>query len=399
MIPRRRPPFGVGRVIKSIFDCWNRPTVADVEEAYARAYGMPHAVLLPSARAGICWALQATVEAETRVLTPAFTCFVVWEAVVRSGGQIHFIDNQESSFLMDYTRIKQAQVGNYAIVLPEIYGYTYDLSQIARQATTALKVRIVDMAMTVPTAEHFVRLADSDFAVISFGAGKCMYAGWGGMGFTRDAKLASNVRQIRDQSLSRPGMTLVLRRSLRMLALNVMYERFAYGALRKIKDVQRVIKERIHPHPTASSLHLNWEKPPSKEWFLPTTYVDRNLMLYNLEQAERYIERRKLLAERYERNLRGTDGLVCPETSFYTLSHYTVRVKPAVRSLLVNYLLKADIEVSTLFDFPKSLSKLEFPHANRTASEVLNLPLHTNLCFGDIDRISESVAHGCLKYS
>lgn len=399
MIPRRRPPFGVGHVIKAIFGCWNRASVADVEEAYARAYGMPYAVLLPSGRAGICWALQATIGDGTRVICTAYTCWVVWEAIARSGGQLHLVDVKENSFLMDEVAMRQAQVGNYGIVLPEIYGYTYDLSRLAQQATTAPKIRIVDMAMTVPTSEHFVRLADSDFAVISFGAGKCMYAGWGGLGFTRDAKLASSVKEIRNQSLSRPDMALTLRRSLRMLALNVMYERFAYGSLRKMKGARQIIRERLHPHPAASSLHLSWEKPPSKEWFLPTTYVDRNLMLYNLEQAERYIQHRTLLAERYQHNLRGTAGLVCPEMPPYALSHYTIRVSARVRPLVVKYLLKAGIEVSTIFDFPKSLPKRQFPHASKTASEILNLPLYTNLCFGDIDRISESLVHGCFKYS
>jgi dTDP-4-amino-4,6-dideoxygalactose transaminase len=399
MIPQRRPPFGVGHVIKSIFGCWNRPIVADVEEAYARAFGMPHAVLLPSARAGICWALKATIEKGTRVICTAYTCRVVWEAIARSGGQLHLVDIKENSFLMDEDAIKVAQIGNYAIVLSEIYGYTYDLSQITLQPTNTQKIRIVDMTMTVPTAEHFVRLDESDFAVISFGAGKCMYAGWGGIGFTRDTKLASSVKNIRNQTLLRPGMAQVLKRSLRMLALNLMYERFAYGFLKKIKDARQLIRERVHPHPTDPSLHLSWEKPPSKEWFLPTTYVDRSLMLYNLEQADRYIEHRRSLADRYERSLRGTACLVCPEIPPYTLSHYAVIVKPAMRPLLVNYLLKAGIEVSTLFDFPKSLPKREFPHASKTASEILNLPLYTNLCFGDIDRISESLVRGCLKYS
>jgi len=399
MIPRRRPPFGVGHVIKAIFGCWNRASVADVEEAYARAYGMPHAVLLPSARAGICWALKATIGDGIRVICTAYTCRVVWEAIARSGGQLHLVDVKENSFLMDEVAMKRAQVGNYGILLPEIYGYTYDLSQIARQATSAQKVRIVDMAMTVPTAEHFARLADGDFAVISFGAGKCMYAGWGGMAFTRNQELAGCVRQIRDQSLTSYSRWLSVRRGLRMVAFNLMYEPSAYGFLRKIKCAKQLLRKGLRNYRRSCRSFLSFEKPCSKEWFLPTTYVDRNLMLYNLEQAGRYIEHRKLLAERYQRNLRGTAGLVCPEIPPYTLSHYTVRVKPAVRPLLVNYLLKAGIEVSTIFDFPKNLSKREFPHASRTASEVLNLPLHMNLHLGDVDRISESVVRGCLKYS
>lgn len=397
MIPQRRPPFKVGRVIKSIFDYSNSPTVEQIEETYAQTYGIPYAVLLPSCRAGICWALKATIKTSTRVLCPAFTCFVVWEAIVRSGGKLDLIDIEQNGFLMDRLSLAEKQVGNYAIVLCEIYGYTYDLSEIARQATATPVIRIIDMAMTVPAREHFERLTDSDFAVVSFGAGKCMYAGWGGMAFTRDAKLASKVREIRDRSVARCNTLLLVNRGLRMLALNVMYERFAYGFLKEVKDASRAITQSLRPTPHRPSSYFSYEKPPSKEWFLPSTYLDRNLMLYNLKRIGEYSTHRKALAQRYHDNLREVPGFIRPKLPAYALSHYTVRVKPPVRTLLCNYLLREGIEVSTIFNFPRSLSESEFPHASKIASEVVNLPLDITLDLNDIDRISESVAEGCSK--
>ena len=399
MIPRRRPPFRAGRVIKSIFSHPNRATVEKVEKAYEQAYRVPHVVLLPSCRAGICWALKATIKQGCRVICPTFTCFVVWEAVARSGGQLYLIDAEENGFLMDYGSVKRAQVGDYAIVLCEIYGYTYDLSKIARATATDSVIRIVDMAMTVPTREHFERLEDGDFAVTSFGAGKCMYAGWGGMGFTHNAKLATRVRQIRDESLVRCNTSLLASRSLKMLALNVMHERFAYGFVRRVKDSKQDMKRHLRHRPGGSASYLNCEKQPSKEWFLPSTYVERNLMLYNLEQAKRYAQHRKTLAQRYQHNLRGISGLVCPELPPDALSHYTIRVNPSVRPLLRNYLLKAGVDTSTIFTFPDSLPKSRFPHTSRISSEVLTLPLNIDLDLSDIDRISESVIRGCSKYS
>lgn len=401
MIPRRRPPFGVGRVIKSIFDCWNRPTVEDVEKAYARAYGMPHAVLLPSGRAGICWALKATIGEGTTVLCTAYTCKVVWEAIVRSGGQLQLIDLKENSFLMDETALNNAQVGNYAIVLCEIYGYTYDLYQISQQATAIPAIRIIDMAMTVPVREHFERLTNTDVAIISLGSGKCMYTGWGGMAFTRDAKLASNVRQIRDQSLVRSNTALLLRRSLKMLALNLMYTRFTYGSLKRVKNARQAIRQHLHRHPgtyTFSS-HLGLKKPLSKEWFLPSTYVNLSLMLHNLRHAEEYARERITLAHRYHNNFKGVAGITRPDIARLPMSHYPIRVKSAVRPLIRKYLSKVGIDVGILFSFPRSLSKSKFPHASKTSSKILTLPLYKGLSLGDIDRISESVVRGCLKYS
>jgi dTDP-4-amino-4,6-dideoxygalactose transaminase len=254
------------------------------------------------------------------------------------------------------------------------------------------------MAMTVPTKEHFERLSDNDFAVVSFGAGKCMYTGWGGMGFTRDTNLSKSVRQIRNQSLSSCNTILVLKRGLRMLSLNLMYKRFTYGSLKKIKDARQAIKQRLHPKAGGSASYLNSEKPLSKEWFLPTTYVDRHLMLYNLRHAREYAKRRVTLAQHYHNNFKGVAGIIRPDIASYAMSHYTIRVKHAVRPLIRNYLCKAGIDVGTLYDFPNSLSNSEFPNASKIASEVLNLPLSINLSLADIDRITESVVRSCSKY-
>lgn len=392
MIPQRRPPFGVGRVISSIFSHPGGITVEQVEQAYAQAYRIPYAVLLPSCRAGICWALKAKVVRETPVLCTAYTCAVVREAVIRSGGQLHLIDVQKDSFLMDEAAVKSAQVGNYAIVLCEIYGYTYDLSQVTRQATTAPAIRIVDMAMTVPTKEHFERLTDSDFAVTSFGAGKCMYAGWGGMGFTRDKALADKVREMRESFVSPCTLLLLFKRSLRMIAKNISNAPITYGFLKRMIDAKRSMWQRSVPGSSVSTIHSAAQKPASSEWYLPTTYVDRSLMLYNLEHIDQYCEHKKTLARRYHDNFDGTHEVIRPDASIYALSHYPIRVKSDIRPLLKKYLSDAGIDVATLYFFPASLSESDYPNTSRITCEVLDLPLYVRLSLDDIDWICENVA-------
>lgn len=392
MIPKRRPPFGVGRVISSILSYSDGITVDRVEQAYAQTYGMPYAVLLPSCRAGICWALKAVISRDTPVLCPVYTCAVVREAVIRSGGRLHLIDVQKDGFLMDEAALKSAQVGNYALVLCEIYGYTYDLSQITQQATTTSAIRIVDMAMTVPIREHFERLENSDFAVISFGAGKCMYAGWGGMGFTRDKVLADKVREMRESSVSSCTLLLLFKRSLRMIAKNLFNAPIAYGFLKRMIDAKRSMRRSSAPHSSVSTIYSIAQQPASKQWYLPTTYVDRSLMLYNLEHIDQYCEHKKTLARRYHDNFYGVPGVIRPDTSLYALSHYPIRVASGIRPLLKKYLSKAGIDVGTLYFFPTSLSKSDYPNASRITSEVLDLPLYMRLSLDDVDWICESIA-------
>lgn len=393
MISPVRPPFGVGRVAGSILSALKRPAVEQIEDAYAQVCGMPHVVLLPSCRAGMNWLLRSCVKNDVPVICPAFTCMVVWESVVRAGLKLKIIDTAENGFLMDETALIAAQETEHAIILCEIYGYTYDLSKITHHSTTRPAVRIVDMAMTVPTWKLFERLDDDDFAFISFGSGKTIYAGWGGMGFTRNESLAERVRKTRDTSLARSDFLLAAKRGIKMVALNLLHEPFAYGLLKKVKETKSSVPQRSSAsRPPRRTIYSLAEQPPSREWFVPTTYIDRHLMLYNLQRFEQYREKRIKLAQRYHHNFEGIAGIIRPETSSEALSHYTIRVNSGTREPLRQRLWSEGVDAGTQFFFPLSFSKTEYPNASRTASEVLNLPMDFRLNTNDVDRISDCVA-------
>jgi dTDP-4-amino-4,6-dideoxygalactose transaminase len=300
---------------------------------------------------------------------------------------------------MDEAAMKSAQVGNYALMLCEIYGYTYDLSQVTRQATTTPGIRIVDMAMTVPIRDHFDRLEDSDFAVTSFGAGKCMYAGWGGMGFTRDKVLADKVRRMRESSVSPCTLLLLFKRSFKIIAKNLFNAPIAYGFLKRMRDVKRSMWQNSDPESLVSMIYSVSQQPVSRQWYLPTTYVDRSLMLYNLEHIEQYCEYKKTLARRYHDNFDGVPGIIRPDSSLYALSHYPIRVESGIRPLLKKYLSKSGIDVGALYFFPTCLSESDYPNTSRITCEVLDLPLYVRLSLGDIDWICESVACGLERLS
>jgi len=385
MIPYRKPPFGLRTITRAIINWSDSISAEQVENAYTQAYGMPYAILLPSCRAGIYWALKAVVSRETKVLCTAYVCRVVWEAIKRTEGQLDLIDLKKNSFLMDENKLLDKQVGNYALVLCEVYGCAYNILKIAQQTTTAPAVRIIDMAMTVPTKQHFERLNESDLAVMSFGAGKCMYAGWGGMALTRNADLAKNMRQIRDNSLTPSSRASLFMRSLKIFAVNLAYKRPTYGLLQRTRETEKSAGKNGDAH---------IPKTFSEEWFSPSAYVEKNLMLYNLQHAAEYAEQRINLAKRYHKNFEGIPEIMHPDTLSFPMSHYTIRVRPETRPVLRNYLHNKGIDTGMLFDFSKSLSPEEFPNASETASSVLNLPLCSDMSPTDIDKVSESVIQG-----
>ena len=401
MIPLHRPFFGVGTVIgATLFPQAGSRDLRRFEEAHAAAVGCAEAVWLPSARAGIAWALRAAISAETKVIGPAFTCSVVHEAMVRSGGNVRIIDAASDSFEMEPATLRAAQNGNHALVLSEPYGHTYDLDALPKSSGTAPKIRIVDSAMAVPHPSLFQRLRGNDFDVVSFGTGKNMYAGWGAMGFTQDAALADEVRKIRDAMLAAGSFKLTIKRSLGISLRTAAQHPLVFSATRKLWYQAGAMRSRLRkktstPPPAAatpaSGFPAAWadDKTCSPEWRLPSTHVDRGLALRNLETAGVVHAKRLELARRYHHNLAGANGLLLPPISPFALSHFTIRVDASIRNRVKEELIKLGVYTISLWTFSPHLNPQEFPNAARLCSEVINLPLSPWMTPAQVDEACE----------
>lgn len=383
MIPLHRPPFGTGTVIASVLTGGARSSPERLEAAYAAFAGMP-AIWLPSARAGIGWALRSAVNRETRILAPAFTCAVVHDVLAQTGSPIQWFEPDTGNLLVNPASFAPLQLHPHALVLCEVYGHTYDLAQLSQPAAAPPVLRIVDMAMAVPHAALFSRLEARDFAVISFGAGKNMYAGWGAMGFARDAALLDEIRKIRAAALVPATFKLAARRALDAAARTVGNQPLIHAAARKLRDaVRREKPVRLTGGGSAVASPMDFTHAP--EWTLPSSRVDRALALWNLQHAPEAHAQRVRLAAQYQRQLAGVAGIRCPPPAGDALSHFTVRVSADIRNQVKERLYAAGINTVTLWAFSARLSANDFPQAFRASAEVLNLPLSPWMTTAQVD--------------
>jgi len=389
MIPIHPPPFGLAVLMRAALG--RRPALREVEEAYAAGCGIAHAVWLPSARAGIAWSLQAAAEPGVAVACPAYTCKVVHEAVIRSGLPMRLVDVGPEGFFTDGAAL--VGEGGAPVVLCELFGHTYDLAHLAALAPSPPRLRVVDMATMVPLPEVVGRLSGNDFAVISFGIGKSMYAGWGGMGLTHDGALAAEVRARRDKAVPPGGVPLALRRGLVMALRTAVHHRALYRAAKGTALAMGWLRRRSHGVEPAAGLpdRRAEGRGLDAEWFAPATKLDLALIVRNLVWASEFSRRRLALAERYRATLDGARGVVLPPPAPYALSHFTVRVPPDARPALVRALWRAGVDVGILYEFPDYLAREAFPNAARIASEVVNLPLSVDLSDADVGRITDVV--------
>lgn len=388
MIPRHRPPFNSWHMMLAMFNSLNGIRLEEVEKRLSDFFEIPYALLLPSARAGISWALRTSITPGTSVVCTAYTCKSVHEAIIRAGGSPYLIDTSKNSFLMDLELLRRAQTGDYALVLCELYGCSYDFPQTAITPQTAPRITIVDMAMTVPHAGLISRLQKNDVGVVSFGIGKCMYSGWGGMCFTHDSSIAKAIKGLRKSSVAPGGSFLYLKRCFSILLRIMAHNRLVYGSLRKIRGPEQEID---------TSRFWSDPKTLSREWFLPSSRIDRALIFYNAKKSGWYVDTRISLAKRYRKNLAGVAELILPPVSHAPLSHFTIQVDTRIRPMLREYLWKHGIDTGILFSLPPYLSRAEYPHACMVASQVLNLPLYPSLCSFDVDWICEKTIHYLKK--
>lgn len=389
MIPRHRPPFSVGDVLTTVLAPSRKLSVEEVEDLCAKACGVPNAVLLPSARAGICWALRAAIDEDTRVIGPAYTCEAVHEAIARSRGRLRLVDTDTNTFLMDPVRLATERSRNHAVVLSEIYGYSYSSYAMIGKDSTAPRIRIIDTAMTVPMPKVFEKLHGNDFAVTSFGLGKCFYSGWGGIGLTRDDALARDIRAQRDAALHKEKSLLLLKRGTEILLRTLAHTPVLYGTLQKFRPPPRNF-------PTFPSAWTG-DGSLSKEWYLPSTQIDRRLLCHNLERRFQLNDRRLSLASRYHENLAGVTGIILPATSSLALSHYAIRVDRSFRDSIRRSLMRLGVDTGVLFRAPGYLSQEKFPNTCRISSEVVNLPLDACLTDDEVNYISDCVINCVSK--
>lgn len=367
-----------------------------LEKLCAEEFRVHETVLLPSARTGILLTLRATASSVETVVGPAFTCAVVHQAMQRSGLPVQLLDSMPCSYLMDVDDLRETTAERpSAIVLCETYGLRYCLRSAAFCGNRPPLTRIWDMAMCIPQSDDFCRLEDNDVAVVSFGLGKCLYAGWGGLLLTQKPELAARVRELRNALVAKETRSIRLRHGIEVLVRTTAHTRWLYGFGRALADWRgwRTWNAPVVKLSPASPC-VPFEAELPGEWGEPMTPLNRKLAMANLAHAANSHELRRRQAAAYERCLesasliRGFDVESLPE------SHYPIRVAARARNELRRYLASRGIDTATYFPFPGGLERANYPNAARASEEVILLPLGRCIREDEVPMVARQVREG-----
>ena len=392
MIPRHSLPFDVGTLFSVLIRSSSARLQSDVEKAYADALGVHKSLLLPSVRAGIHMAILAVSKSDTIVAGPAYTCGTVHVAMALSGAPTRLIDSGPGAFLMPSDGIYAATEPGCALVLSEVYGLSYDQELLRNACGKGPGLRILDMAMGIPDPGRTRKLEATDIALFSFGWGKPMYAGWGGIACFQDPELADRVRDIRDQWTVPETFGLRFRHGNSALIQTAMNHRSLYG-LSHETHLYRVLRKTASPsHEQGCQLKISGSLPP--QWTSPMTPLNRQLALYNLRHSAQDAGLRRSQAEIYSGLLVESGAVRGPGSKELPQSHFPILLPSAVRDKMCDYLRGRGIDTGTLFPFPAGLSRDLYPRAAKTAGEVITLPLGPSITLDEVRMVSHRVKDG-----
>jgi dTDP-4-amino-4,6-dideoxygalactose transaminase len=216
-IPFARPSIGAEEeagVLAVLRSGWltTGPVAARFEQAFARAVGMPHALALNSATAGLHLALEALGTGPgSLVITTPYTFTATAEVARYLGADPRFVDVEERTANLDPARLDAAldaaarEARRVAAVVPvHVGGRSCDMEAIMAAAGRRGVPVVEDCAHAFPVVHRGRMLGTwGEAGVYSFYATKTITTGEGGMVVTRREDIARRIRVMRLHGIDR----------------------------------------------------------------------------------------------------------------------------------------------------------------------------------------------------
>ena len=174
-----------------------RRAVLALEEDFRRAFGMRHVFSLSSGTAALTVTLAALKSLSSRrdVVIPAFTCFSVAAAVVHAGLRPVLCDIDATTFDFDASRLAEAVTDRtLCVIAHHLFGVPAAIAVARRVCARHGAFLVEDAAQALGIDAGGGRLGTlGDAGIFSFGRGKHLTCGAGGMVMTNSRTIAAAI--------------------------------------------------------------------------------------------------------------------------------------------------------------------------------------------------------------
>jgi perosamine synthetase len=331
------------------------PIGAELETAFAARHSTRHAVAVSSGTAALEIILRAIGVEGREVVVPANTFFATAAAAVHAGARLRFVDCDPQTMAIDPADL-EACLGpdTAAVVIVHIGGLiTPAIDEIASMCAAA-GVDLVEDAAHAHGSAHDGRSAGTfgRAASFSFYPTKVIAGGEGGMIVTDDDDIAEEARVYRDQG--------------------------------------------------KGSFHANFHTRMGANWRMSEPHAA--IVLSQLHRLDEFIERRQILAARYDAALVSLElaALAIPESASSNFYKYVAFLPDGIDRTLFKQHLRSEFDIGLsgeVYDTPlhhqpifSQLDDRPLPGAEWLCARHVCLPLYPALSEADVDYVVESVA-------
>lgn len=363
MIPIAQPLISdqeieeVVKVLKSGFIAQG-PKVAEFEEKFAGYIGVENAVATTSGTTALHLALLALgIEKGDEVITTPFSFAATANSILFTGASPVFADIDPETYNLDPQKIEEKINKNTKAIMPvHLYGQPADMDPI-RKIADEHNLFLVEDAAQAHGAQYHNQMVGSigDMACFSFYPTKNMTTGEGGMITTDNDELAEAARMLRSHGESERYSHMLLGYNFRMTDIAA-----AIGLV-QLKRLEEFTRSRIE-----NAEYLN-------------THID---------------------------TIKGIKPPFVTDQVKHVFHQYTVRVENGKRNEIKDFL--TELGVGTGVHYPKTIYqqklyqdmgiKANCPIAEKSASEVLSLPVHPGLTVEDLGEIVNSLEEASDKF-
>ncbi len=360
---------------------------------------MGHAYLFYKGRDAIEYSLRAVaIGPGDTVLTQAFTCHAIEEAIARSGAQPLFVDLEKDSLNPSIRTLEEAwkkAVKPKALLIQHTLGYPADIVAIRQWCTQRKIFLIEDLAQSFGACDKEGRELGTlaDVVICSFGRDKIIDAVSGGACIIKHTVL-------NDLAAAEVERSIVFKRSLPFwIIFRDMFYPFLTLSIRATHHIV-IGKLLFHVAKAIGLLSSPIDSPTKKITALPAQYAQ--LVSYHLNVIEEQLNVRRKIGRAYIAAFENTPYfLPAVKDNQLCAAHLRFPLRVSDPQGLANFLTRQNIHLSDRWyrqavdcGTLKRVSIYESgscPIAEQLAAQVFNLPTHQGIDEAAQQRIISAV--------
>ncbi|MEM5774950.1 MAG: DegT/DnrJ/EryC1/StrS family aminotransferase, partial [Anaerolineaceae bacterium] len=375
---------------KSYRDSLSGQIQTELREKLKAYFGKRHAFLFYDGKTAIAVLLKSLLQ-NGSVLTPAYNCIAVPQAIQAAGFAPRFVDARPGRLDADPRDFRNAIRSDTQLLMPvHLFGIPWWIDELCEMCSDHQLPIVEDAAPALGARRNGLLVGSrGDAMVLSFHWTKPLSGETGGAVLTDDDEIADRIRGFSDQNMPAPGSrgVLFLKTWLRksvcvpcVFGLARVGHRLLFG--------QRMFE--VVANETGNGKTAFYGMPP----------FSCALVLNQLDRLDAYCGQRRQAAGIYQRSLQNNPHFslpVIPDGSEPSWTQYPVLVDQKLGFFLHMQRHGIDVTWSYRYSCPDTFHMQGFENSGRVAQQIVSLPTWPGLRPDEMRRIAEAAAEYSLN--